>query len=76
MTSLQFPAALHMQTASLDTKVLRWAWSAGLFETHAELERCRIQKINWFAGYLFPEESEKKEWSLLCGFFSLPVSLG
>lgn len=68
MTSSFFPSALHLATRELDVEVLRWAWSAGLFESHAELERCRIQKINWFAGYLFPEESEKR-MELIMRFF-------
>lgn len=63
-----FPSALNSETRILDEKVLRWAWNAGLFESPAELERCRLQKINWFAGYLFPEEpSEKLE--LIMKFF-------
>lgn len=68
MTNQDFPSALHPQTSFLDFRVLRWGWNAGLFEHHAELERCRIQKINWFAGYLFPgEDSEKLE--LIMRFF-------
>lgn len=63
-----FPAAINCHIQIVDTKVLRWAWSAGLFETHAELERCRIQKINWFAGYLFPEEDPEK-LELMMRFF-------
>lgn len=68
MTSHKFPSSLHIQAPTLDTQVLRWAWSIGLFEEHAELERCRIQKINWFAGYLFPEESHEK-LELIMRFF-------
>lgn len=55
-----FPAAISRDIQILDTKVLRWAWTSGLFESHAELDRCKKQKINWFAGYLFPEESHEK----------------
>ncbi|WP_111672706.1 terpene synthase family protein [Algoriphagus litoralis] len=60
MNNSVFPSALHSSIRELDEEVLRWAWSAGLFESPAELERCRIQKINWFAGYLFPGESAEK----------------
>jgi len=63
-----FPSALNSETRILDEKVLRWAWDAGLFESPAELERCRIQKINWFAGYLFPEE-ETDRLELIMKFF-------
>lgn len=63
-----FPAAINRNIQNLDTKVLRWAWSLGLFEAHAEVDRCRKQKINWFAGYLFPgEDPEKLE--LIMRFF-------
>jgi hypothetical protein len=63
-----FPSSLHIQTPNLDTKVLLWAWSVGLFETHSELERCRIQKVNWFAGYMFPAETPER-LELIMRFF-------
>lgn len=68
MTNQDFPSALHPKTSFLDLSVLRWGWNAGLFEHHAELERCRIQKINWFAGYLFPLEMPEK-LELIMRFF-------
>lgn len=68
MDKLLFPSALHRQTPRLDALVLRWAWAGGIFENPAELERCRLQKVNWFAGYLFPgEDTERLE--LVMKFF-------
>ncbi len=52
----------------LDREVLRWAWAAGLFDSPAELERCRLQKVNWFASYLFPEEMPER-LELIMKFF-------
>lgn len=63
-----FPSALNTGTRVLDDKVLKWAWDAGLFESPAELQRCRIQKINWFAGYLFPQEQPER-LELIMKFF-------
>lgn len=63
-----FPSALNSETRVLDGKVLRWAWDAELFESPAELHRCRVQKINWFAGYLFPEEQPER-LELIMKFF-------
>lgn len=55
MDSIFFSSALNIYTLEADRQVLRWAWHQGLFQNPAELERFRLQKINWFAGYLFPE---------------------
>lgn len=71
MSNTNFPSALHLQTSNLDIQVLRWAWSRGLFDGHSELDRCRIQKINWFAGYLFPEESTAKLENIMQFFLCL-----
>ncbi|GAB3231210.1 hypothetical protein J0A67_17340 [Algoriphagus aestuariicola] len=68
MTNLIFPSALNSHTPILNVKILRWAWKVGLFESPSELERCRIQKVNWFAGYLFPEENSDK-LELIMRFF-------
>ncbi|WBL43564.1 terpene synthase family protein [Algoriphagus halophytocola] len=64
----EFPVAMNRHCIALDVEVLRWAWAAGLFESPAELERCRTQKINWFAAYLFPEELPLK-LELIMKFF-------
>ncbi|WP_425638837.1 terpene synthase family protein [Algoriphagus yeomjeoni] len=66
-----FPSALNTATRVLDGKVLRWAWDAGLFESPAELERCRVQKINWFASYLFPEEEAERLEQIMKFFLGL-----
>ncbi|PZV82298.1 hypothetical protein CLV31_109159 [Algoriphagus aquaeductus] len=63
-----FPSALHRSTGECDLKVLRWAWQSGLFESHAELERFRVEKINWFAGFLYPEIDAEK-LTLVMQFF-------
>ncbi|REG77518.1 terpene synthase family protein [Algoriphagus antarcticus] len=68
MNKSEFYSALHLHTPHLDSEVLLWAWKAGLFENPAELERCRLQKINWFAGYLFPKE-EPEMLELIMKFF-------
>ena len=65
---IEFPVAINRHCRSLDVAVLKWAWAAGLFEDPAELERCRLQKVNWFAGYLFPEEMPKR-LELIMKFF-------
>ncbi|MBN7816263.1 terpene synthase family protein [Algoriphagus pacificus] len=64
----EFPVAMNLHCKAIDHEVLKWAWNSGLFESPAELERCRIQKINWFAGYLFPEE-KKERLTLIMKFF-------
>ena len=71
MNSSYFPSALNTEIKVLDPKVLRWAWTAGMFENPGELERCRNQKINWFAGYLFPEESPFKLEQIMKFFLCL-----
>ncbi|WP_026968018.1 terpene synthase family protein [Algoriphagus terrigena] len=50
----QFPSAFNPHCLALEPEILRWAWNAGLFEEVAELERCRLQRINSFPGFLFP----------------------
>ncbi|MEB2778470.1 terpene synthase family protein [Algoriphagus sp. D3-2-R+10] len=64
----EFPIAINRHCKTLDVQILNWAWKAGLFEDPAELERCRLQKINWFAGYLFPEELPER-LELIMKFF-------
>ncbi|MDR7128108.1 hypothetical protein J2X69_000436 [Algoriphagus sp. 4150] len=68
MSSMQFSSALNLHTPTLSDKILVWARSTGLFESPAELERCRLQKVNWFAGYLFPEEMPER-LELIMKFF-------
>ncbi|MFC5623626.1 terpene synthase family protein [Algoriphagus winogradskyi] len=70
-TSHEFPVAINLHCKAIDVKVLKWAWEAGLFESPAEFERCRIQKINWFAGYLFPEEDAERLELIMKFFLSL-----
>ncbi|PZX49965.1 hypothetical protein LV84_04155 [Algoriphagus ratkowskyi] len=67
-TSCEFPVAINLHCKTIDKKVLKWAWEAGLFESPAELERCRLQKINWFASYLFPEQ-DQANLELITKFF-------
>lgn len=56
----QFPSAFNSNCHTLDPEILRWAWNEQLFEEVAELERCRLQRINSFPGFLFPEFSTEK----------------
>lgn len=71
MDILFFSSALNIRTLTADREVLRWAWEKGLFENPAELERCRQQKINWFAGFLFPESHEEKLLEIMKFFLGL-----
>lgn len=71
MDSFFFSSALNIHTVQTDRKVLRWAWNRGLFENPAELERCRQQKINWFAGFLFPVSHEDRLLEIMKFFLSL-----
>lgn len=71
MDGLFFSSALNIHTPSADRRVLRWAWDSGLFENPAELERCRQQKINWFAGFLFPESQEERLEEIMKFFLGL-----
>lgn len=59
MEPVEFPVALNPSTPRLDKEVLKWAWSNRLFLSNEELEKARIQKLNWFASYLFPEAEEE-----------------
>lgn len=56
----RFPYDCNPHSLDLETEILRWAWDANLFEYPAELERCRVQKVNRFAGYLYPRESKER----------------
>lgn len=62
---------MNLHCKALDVKVLKWAWEANLFDNPAELERCRIQKINWFAGFLFPEENKERLEQIMKFFLGL-----
>ncbi|MEB2782178.1 terpene synthase family protein [Algoriphagus sp. C2-6-M1] len=53
-----FPVAVHTDSQMIDDAVLRWAetWLSNS-DSEADwviLERCSVQKLNWFACYLFP----------------------
>ncbi|MBC6365753.1 terpene synthase family protein [Algoriphagus sp. AK58] len=60
MKKHEFPFKLNPSTDLLDEKILRWAWEKKLVADVEELERLRTQKINSFAGFLFPEANEDK----------------
>ncbi|MBB6328859.1 hypothetical protein FHS59_004518 [Algoriphagus iocasae] len=66
-----FPKAMNLHCKVLDDKVLKWAWEANLFDNPAELERCRVQKINWFTGFLFPEENKERLEQIMKFFLGL-----
>jgi hypothetical protein len=75
MSLLDFPAALHVNARDTDESVLSWA-ETWLITSDAEtdwelLERCRIQHLNWFACYLFPQMEMKKLDGIAKLFFCL-----
>ena len=68
----EFPSSYNPFGDILDREVLLWAWNENLFDNAEELERCRNQKINAFAGFIFPgfpkDKLEKVMKLLLCLF--------
>jgi hypothetical protein len=67
MEANHLPVAVNRLTKDLDLKVLRWAFSRKIVSTHEELTQIQLQKINYFAGYLFPLSSSKDlEWIMKC----------
>lgn len=75
MTLLDFPAALHVNTRVTDESVLSWA-ETWLVNSDNEkiwevLERCRIQHLNWFTCYLFPQMEIEKLDGIAKLFFCL-----
>lgn len=72
MGNLNFLVAVNLSTKALDIAVLKWAFSRKILMSHEELEKYNKEKINYFAGYLFPEISTGKlEWIMkmfLCLF--------
>lgn len=71
MERYDFPNAVHLETAKLDQKILNWAWEAGLFASESEWRRYRDQRINWFAGYLFPQEEGDRLEEIMVFFLHL-----
>lgn len=67
METRDLPVAVNRLTKDLDLKVLRWAFSRKIVSTHEELTQIQLQKINYFAGYLFPQSSgQGLEWIMKC----------
>jgi hypothetical protein len=63
MANFDLRVAVHQDTEILDRKVLRWAFARKIILSNAELEIYRKEKINFFAGYLFPDTSTQNlEW--------------
>lgn len=55
--------AVNLNTKALDMAVLKWAFSKKILPSYEELEKFRKDKINYFAGYLFPDLSHGElEW--------------
>lgn len=71
MEKYDFPSAVHLETAKLDDKILNWARETGLFSSDSECSRYKDQRINWFAGYLFPQEDGEKLEDIMGFFFHL-----
>lgn len=66
MENLTLPVAVNCFTKDLDIKVLRWAFSRKIIQSK-ELQEIQVQKINYFAGYLFPQISEQRlAWIMKC----------
>lgn len=67
MDNSHLPVAVNRHTRELDLKVLRWSYSRNIISTHEELTQIQHQKINYFAGYLFPQSSGPGlEWIMKC----------
>lgn len=63
MQDLGLHIAVHKDTLKLDTAVLKWAYAAGILVSPGEVEAYHKEKINFFAGYLYPTISpEQLEW--------------
>lgn len=55
MSSFSFPVAVSVYMPSLDLKVNEWAVNSDLLPSGISLSDFNKQRINWFAGYMFPE---------------------
>jgi|GEM_PF-3482258 len=68
-----FPSALNIYTPALDRNVCQWAIGKGILDPIRQ-KVWADQKINWFAGYLFPNISSlklEKVMKLFCCLFIL-----
>lgn len=66
MENEYLPIALNTYTKDLDKKVLRWAFSRKIIQ-YKDLKEIQDHKINYFAGYLFPQISKQRlEWIMKC----------
>ncbi|MEB2778492.1 terpene synthase family protein [Algoriphagus sp. D3-2-R+10] len=73
MMTYSFPSALNIHTLSLDRDTCQWAIIEGVLDP-IQLSVWADQKINWFAGYLFPRMSAfklEKVMKLFCCLFIL-----
>lgn len=75
MNDINFHTALQINTRDTDESVLTWAktWlvnDAGEIDLEM-LERCRSQRLNWFACYLFPMMETNKLDGIAKLFFCL-----
>lgn len=63
MENQALQVAVNLSTKVLDKVVLKWAFSKKILPSYEELEKFKKDKINYFAGYLFPElPHEDLEW--------------
>lgn len=70
MENPHLQAALNIETKALDPLVLKWAFSTQIISSTAELEKYNREKINYFAGYLFPElPARELEWIMKMFFW-------
>jgi hypothetical protein len=70
MENPQLQVAVNLKTKALDPLVLKWAFSTKIISSTAEVERYKRERINYFAGYLFPELSAVKlEWIMKMFFW-------
>lgn len=63
MADYQFQVAVNLYTKELDEEILKWAYSKKIIPSLKGIQRFKREKVNYFAGYLFPQASSSNlEW--------------
>lgn len=63
MADYQFQVAVNLYTKELDEEILKWAYSKKVIPSLKGIQRFKREKVNYFAGYLFPQASSSNlEW--------------
>ncbi|SFB39837.1 terpene synthase family protein [Algoriphagus aquimarinus] len=71
MKTYALPVSLNIHTPGINALVMDWAVKTTLLTDEAEISLVEKQRINWFAGYLFPEMDEITLESVMKFFFCL-----